>query len=313
MSKLISIVTPAFNESENLPLLVQEILSVKNASLPNYDLELIIVNDGSKDATWQTIVALSASFPFIKGLNLSRQFGHQIALTAGLDLAKGDVIIYCDSDLQHPPALFPELIASWENGYDIVNTYRRKTEDISFTKNFFSKLFYSVINSMTEIKISEGMSDYKLLDRKVLDELKKMREHNRFLRGMVPWLGFKSTVVEFDARKRQHGKSWYSFGRSLAFAKKAILSFSTQPLRLIGYIGLLTTLLALTVILAYVLLALVYDSFLFDTLGLMVLVNTFLIGLTLASLGVIALYLNFVYDEVTGRPLYVIKDIIQHE
>lgn len=308
MKKLISIVSPCYNESQNVPLIVEEVKEVLK-DLKNYDFEYILVNDGSNDDTWEAISKATKNDNRIKGINLSRNFGHQLALTAGLDSASGDLIIFCDSDLQHPPQVFLQLIQKWEEGYEVVHTRRVATQGISFSKKLFSTLFYKIINILTkEGFVQEGMADFKLIDRRVLSEFRKFREHNRFIRGIIPWLGFKSTIVEFEARARIHGKPWYSFRRNLTFAKKAILSFSVQPLRYIGYLGLFVSLLSVMMIALNLGWFIIYKTWLFSFMFFISLINSFLIGLVILSIGVLALYLNFIYDEVLNRPLYIISE-----
>jgi dolichol-phosphate mannosyltransferase len=231
-----------------------------------------------------------------------------MALTAGLDHAKGDAVIYCDSDLQQPPEVFPKLIKEWEKGSDVVHTKRIETEGESFMKRFMSKLFYKFVNMFSSVKMEEGMADFKLLDKKVLEKIKSMREHNRFLRGMVPWVGFDSSVVEYKARKRIHGKPWYNFKRNLGFAKSGVLAYSVKPLKYIGYLGLLLIITSFPV--------LVYGGFSIFILHrrflspnfLIGLFNTFLIGLVLTSIGILALYIHYIYYEVLNRPLYIVAD-----
>lgn len=305
--KLISIVTPAYNEAENLPILATEIKAVMEPLLHTYDYELIMVSDGSTDGTWQVIKDLADTNSRIKGIMLSRNFGHQLAITAGLEHAKGDVIIYCDADLQHPPSLFPEMIKKWEEGYQVVHTRRTSTVKEPILKKVFSLLFYEFIAFLSGLSIEKGMADFKLLDRQVLDQLIAMREHNRFLRGMVPWLGYESHIINFEARERLHGKPWYTFRRNLSFAKQGILSFSLKPLKYIGYLGvLLMTVSSLIVIIGLIRLVIKGSWFLSPIFSLL-LINTFLIGLVLASLGIIALYISYIYTEVKMRPLYIIS------
>ena len=309
--KLISIVSPAYNEEKNVPLMVGEVKKVMGSLQQDYDFEYILVNDGSLDNTWEAIVNESKKDGRIKGLCFSRNFGHQMALTAGLDYAKGDAVIYCDSDLQQPPEVFPQLIKEWEQGSEVVHTKRLETEGEPFFKKLMSGFFYKVINKFSNVRIEEGMADFKLLDRKVLDKLSKMREHDRFLRGMVPWLGFKSSVVEYKANKRLYGVPWYNFRRNLSFAKSGVLAFSVKPLKYIGYLGILLVLSSLLV--------LTYGIFgsLFNRIGYfeffsptftLTMFNTFLMGLSLTSLGLIALYVSNIYYEVLDRPLYIVSE-----
>ncbi len=306
--KLISIVSPAYNEAENIPLIVEEVKKVMGGLKEKYDFEYVLVNDGSTDGTWEAILKEAKKDPRIKGICFSRNFGHQMALTAGLDHAKGDAVIYCDSDLQHPPNIFPKLIKEWEKGFDVVHTKRVKTEDEPFFKRLMSNLFYKVINRFSNVRIEEGMADFKLLDKKVLGKLSYMREHDRFLRGMIPWLGFKSSIVEYNANKRIHGTSWYSFRRNLHFAKSGILAFSVKPLKYIGYLGILLVAFSILLIVYFGIKSIIFGSWLLSPIFTFTVLNTFLMGLSLISLGIIALYVSNIYYEVLDRPLYVISD-----
>lgn len=306
--KLISIVSPAYNEAENIPLIVEEVKRVMVGLKEKYDFEYILVNDGSTDDTWEAILKEAKKDPRIKGICFSRNFGHQMALTAGLDHAKGDAVIYCDSDLQHPPNIFPKLIKEWEKGFDVVHTKRVKTEGEPFFKRLMSNLFYKVVNRFSNVRIEEGMADFKLLDKKVLGKLSYMREHDRFLRGMIPWLGFKSSIVEYNANKRIHGTSWYSFRRNLHFAKSGILAFSVKPLKYIGYLGILLVAFSILLIVYFGIRSIIFGSWLLSPIFTFTVLNTFLMGLSLVSLGIIALYVSNIYYEVLDRPLYVISD-----
>lgn len=305
--KLISIVSPAYNEEANIPLMIEEIKQVFAQKLPKYDFEYILVDDGSSDKTWQVIQEQSKDNR-IKGIKLSRNFGHQIAMTAGLDQAVGDAVIYCDSDLQHPPNIFPELIEKWEQGFDVVHTVRVSTEDIRPVKKFFSDAFYKIINYFSDVKIEKGMADFKLLDKKVLNHLKKFREVNRFLRGIVPWLGFNATTIEYVARKRVYGVAGFSLGKSMMLAKSGILSFSIKPLKIIGYFGMLLTLFSGLVFSFSVVWYLTHNQWYFSPMITLTVFNAFLIGLVLICLGIMSLYLSYIYNEVVGRPLYIVSE-----
>ncbi|NMB70460.1 glycosyltransferase family 2 protein [candidate division WWE3 bacterium] len=305
--KLISIVSPAYNEEVNIPLMIEEIKQVFAQKLPKYDFEYILVDDGSSDRTWQVIQEQSKDAR-IKGIRLSRNFGHQIAMTAGLDQAVGEAVIYCDSDLQHPPEIFSELVEKWEQGFDVVHTVRISTEDIGFVKKFFSDAFYKIINAFSDVRIEKGMADFKLLDKKVLSHLKKFREVNRFLRGIVPWLGFKATQIEYIARKRIHGRAGFSFRKSLVLAKTGILTFSLKPLKFIGYFGILLTITSAGLTLFSVSWFVIYYSWYFSPMVTLTLFNAFLIGIVLICLGIMSLYLSYIYSEVVNRPLYIVSE-----
>lgn len=309
--KLISIVSPAYNESKNVPLMVEEVKKVMGSVSDNYDFEYILVNDGSSDDTWEVILNEARKDKRIKGLCFSRNFGHQMALTAGLDHAGGDVVIYCDSDLQHPPDVFLKLLKKWEEGSEVVHTKRLETEGEPFFKKIMSRFFYKMINLFSNVKIDQGMADFKLLDKKVLEKLKSMREHNRFMRGMVPWLGFKSEVVDYKANKRLFGIPWYNFRRNLSFAKSGVLAFSVKPLKYIGYLGLLLIIGSILILLFGIcrstLAGVGYFEY-FSPIFSITIFNTFLMGLVLSSLGIMALYVHYIYYEVLNRPLYVVSD-----
>ena len=309
-NKLISVVTPAHNEEKNLTVFCNKVKEIFSQSkiLNKYDFEIIMTDDGSTDGTWDEIVTLGKKDKRYKGIHLSRNFGHQIALTAGLDKAQGNLVIYCDSDLQHPPRIFPKLVKKWEQGFKVVHTNRLKTAGEPALKKFLSNKFYKAINKMSTTKIMPGMADFKLIDKKVLFALKEMREKDRFLRGMVPWLGFKSTVINFKADKRLHGVPSYNFKKNLFFARTAILSFSTKPLEIIGYIGFLLMLFSAFVLFLGLSFSLLRWKLFFSPIFFVALLNTFLMGLVLLCMGIIALYVSNIKTEVMNRPTYLIAE-----
>lgn len=305
---LISIVSPAYNEQGNIAPMISE---VKNAFLTvgqGFDFEYIIVDDGSADNTWQEITNEAKKDQRIKGISLSRNFGQQIALSAGIDLAQGQALIFCDIDLQHPPSLFPQLIKEWQDGTKIVHTIRLETAGISFLKKVFSKLFYRLASLLSDFPMEEGTADFKLLDKTVYEKLRSMRERNRFLRGLIPWLGYPSATIKYNAPKRLSGSALYDFGKSLKLARIGILSMSTRPLKYVAYLGLMLTFLSLfglTISLGLII-ANNNTRYISPTFLLM-LFNTLLIGLVLCCLGVVALYISFLYQEIIQRPLYIIE------
>jgi glycosyltransferase involved in cell wall biosynthesis len=305
--RLISIVSPAYNEEKNIIPMVEEVARVMQSLSKKYDYEYILVDDGSGDATWEKILGEVAKNKKIKGLSLSRNFGQQLAITAGLDLAKGDAVIYLDSDLQQPPSLFPKLIEKWEGGVKVVHTLRTGSEDKRITKRFFSGLFYFIANILSDTPIKQGMADFKLLDKEVYTLIGKMRERNRFLRGMVPWMGFKSETIKYKAGKRNAGIPWYNFQRNINFAKTGILSLSTKPLILIGYLGIILTIisfLAMAVSLAVIIMK--ADIRYISPVLILVMFNTFLFGIVLSCLGIVALYISNLHQEIIKRPLYLV-------
>uniref|UniRef100_UPI00265EF43C glycosyltransferase family 2 protein n=1 Tax=uncultured Acidaminococcus sp. TaxID=352152 RepID=UPI00265EF43C len=233
--KKISFVVPVFNEEENIHEFYRRLTQVM-APLP-YDYEILFIDDGSKDRTSQLIRELAEKDPHVQGYVFARNFGHQLALTCGLDQSTGDAVISMDGDLQHPPEMVPELLKKWEEGFEIVQTVRKATEDATWFKNITSRLYYKLINSMSEVRITPGGSDFRLMDRKAVDALNRFRERARFIRGMVNNLGFRYTTLEFVAPPRFAGHSKFNLRKMLRFALDGITAFSRVPLRLALYVG----------------------------------------------------------------------------
>ena len=304
----ISIVSPAFNESRNIHKMTTEVDNIMT-TVKNIDYEYIFIDDGSTDDTWEQIVKTSKQNKKIKGIRFTRNFGQQIAISAGIDIAKGDCLIFCDSDLQHPPKLFPKLIEEWRKGSMIVHTKRVETEGISLFKNLMSKFFYITANALSDTKIEDGMSDFKLLDKEVYQKLRSMKEKNRFLRGMVSWLGYKSTIVKYKAGKRLNGRAWYNFSRSLEFAKTGLVSLSTKPLKYIlnfGIFLIVSSIISIIVALVWI----IYERNIrfFSPTVILVIFNTLLIGFVIACLGIVAIYISYLHKEIIKRPTYLISE-----
>jgi dolichol-phosphate mannosyltransferase len=302
--KLISIVLPTYNEELNIPIISEEIKKVFSF-LPKYDYELIFVNDGSRDNSLFELEKAAKNNNKIKVISFSRNFGHQLALTAGYDYSKGDAVICMDSDLQHPPELIPELIKQWEDGYDIVYTIRYSKNKIPLFRRWISDFFYYLINTISDTKINQNAADFRLISRSALDEFLKMRETNRFLRGMVGWIGFKTTSVEYEVKKRIHGKSSYSTYRLLKFAIDAITSFSGAPLRFSFLFGLITAFLSFIYGSYLIGLYLFGENYVSGWLSVLVSI-LFLGGIQLVFIGIVGEYIYKIYSEIKGRPLYVI-------
>ena len=232
---MISIVTPVYNEDGNVVYFHDEVTKVMQTL--DMDYEIIYVNDGSKDRTDELIHQLAAGDPHVRALTFARNFGHQIAITCGMDFAVGDAVITMDGDMQHPPALIPKLIQKWQEGYDIVQTIRTATEDAGPIKKLTSAGYYAVINSISNSPVVPGGSDFRLMDRKALDAFLRFREHSRFIRGIVGGLGFKQCTIEFEAPARHAGVSKFSMKKMLHFAMDGIITNSTLPLRVAFYLG----------------------------------------------------------------------------
>lgn len=306
---LITIVVPVYNEEKNIPLLYSE-LKKQIIKLKNYKFEIIFIDDGSNDNSLGKLEKLSQKDKCVRCIQLARNFGKEIATTAGLNAARGDVAIMIDADLQHPVAMIPEFIAKWRAGAEVVVGVRRRYEHESLQKRVNSWLFYKILNSMAEVKITPRATDYRLLDRVVIDEFNRFSERNRITRGLIDWLGFRREYVYFDSPRRLHGKAGYGFIKLFRLATHSFVSLSLFPLRLAGWLGILIT----TVSGSLGLFILVEDQILNDPLGLSVswpatlaVINMFLIGIVLMSLGLIALYIANIHSEVINRPLYVIR------
>ena len=304
---LLSIVVPVFNEEDNIQKFYTTVKDVLQTL--DYDHEIIFVDDGSSDDSAGMLRYIGHQDPKVKVLLLARNFGHQLALTCGLDYAKGDAVITMDGDMQHPPELIPELVKHWEAGADVVRTIRDSTEDASWAKAFTSKYYYKVLNKLANVPIVEGGSDFRLMNRKSLETLKNFREHGRFLRGIVGDLGFVQHEFHFVAPPRFAGTSKFSVKKMMRFALDGITAFSRVPLRLALYIGLLCGLLSLIMIGHILFVHFFSDNVIsgWSTLGVAIF---FLGGVQLVGIGIIGEYVGRIFEEVKQRPLYWVKDTI---
>jgi dolichol-phosphate mannosyltransferase len=302
--KKISVIVPCFNEEEGLKVFNKTLM----AALPEkYIYEIIYVNDGSSDQTYQVIVEMANENPQIKYISFSRNFGHQNALKAGYDYASGDCAISLDADLQHPPEIIPLLIKKWEEGFEIVNTLRHDHQSISFAKKTTSGLFYKMMNSLSDVTIENGMADFRLIDKKVMKQLKLFQENYLFFRGIIPWMGFKQTVVPFNAHKRFAGATKYTFKKMVKFASTGVTAFSVKPLKISIYLG---TIIALGAFL-YGLFALYVHLFTNHAVTgwtSVIISVLFVGGINLLMLGIIGEYLGKLFIENKRRPNYLISD-----
>jgi len=302
----LSLVIPLYNESENIMPLYQELCNVLQ-QIPLV-AEIVFIDDGSYDNSFATIKHLGMTDTRIRGISLSRNFGHQVALTAGMQQAKGELIITMDSDLQHPPEVIPRLLEQCEKGFDIVNTRRIDSDDTGYFKKLSSRLFYQLINRISDIPVTQSSSDFRLMNRKALDAFLQFGERDRFMRGLVSWMGYRQTVVAYDCPPRYSGKSKYTLRKMLHFAADGITAFSARPLRIASYTGLIVFLLGL----AYAIFA-VIKYFTGNTIAgwTSLLVTVLLLGgIQLLGLGIIGEYLARIFNESKSRPLYFIKDQI---
>ncbi|MBN2812681.1 MAG: glycosyltransferase family 2 protein [Bacteroidales bacterium] len=300
----ISVIIPLFNEEENLEVLINALIKV--LQLMNQSCEIIMVDDGSRDHSFEVVKQLAEQDKRVRGFSLSRNFGHQVALLAGLQQARGNIIITMDADLQHPPEIIPQLIEAFQKGYEIVNTRRIDGKETGQFKKFTSKQFYRLINHIAEVNIPEGSSDFRLMSRKALDAFLQFGERDRFTRGLVSWMGFPQTIVDYECPPRFAGKSKYTLRRMLHFAADGITAFSARPLRIASYTGLVVFFIGLV----YAVYAIV-KHFNGQTIpGWTSLLVTVLLvgGIQLLSLGIIGEYLARIFHESKSRPLYFIKD-----
>ena len=302
---LISIVIPIYNEEGNIRKLYQELLSEMEELW--YDFEFIFVDDGSRDESAAIVKELHAADDRVKLVSFSRNFGHQMAISAGLEHARGDAVVMMDGDLQHPPSLVPEMIARWNEGFDIVHTIREDPARVGLVKRLTSKCFYRLINLMVDNKIVPSAADFRLLDRKVVACLNTMPERARFMRGLVTWTGFRQTALSYVAQERHAGTTEYSLRRMLSFAGDGITSFSTLPLRVSGYLGLLAALAGVPYALWAIYTKLFTDSAVSGWASLIVAI-LFLGGVQLICLGILGEYVGKIYEEVKGRPLYIARE-----
>ena len=301
--KTISIVVPVFNEEDNIEHFYESVCKVME-SLP-YDFELIYVDDGSKDRSREILHGLEKQDERVQSIFLARNSGHQLALTCGLDNADGDAVITMDGDMQHPPELIPVLLEKWEQGYEVVQTIRKTTEGVSAMKKLTSYYYYKLLNKLSNVHIQEGGSDFRLMDRVVVKAFRRYREHARFIRGMIGAMGFRQVQIEFVAPKRFAGVSKFSPRKMLNFAIDGVLAYSNLPLRLGLYIGTISGIISLLLIIHVFVSKYVLDDAVagWATLTACVL---FFGGMQMIVLGILGEYLGRVFEEVKHRPLYLI-------
>jgi len=305
--QLLSVVTPCYNESEVVQLFYAAVKPVLD-DLDGLDQEIVFVDDGSTDDTLLRLNEIASGDEAVRVCSLSRNFGHQIALTAGLDFALGDAVILMDSDLQHPPDTIPELVARWREGYEVVSAVRSNTQGASWWKDFTSNGFYTVFNLLSTTRVPRGAADFCLLSRRVCDTLKSMPERHRLLRGMVSWTGFKRTLVPYVCAERVAGRSKYSLVKMVGLALDAVFSFSAQPLRLAFRLGLVMAVLGFCYLVWTVGSGLIHGR-LVPGYASLIGVTVTLGGCQLAFIGLIGEYLARVFEQVKGRPIYLVKQL----
>lgn len=305
MKPTFSIIAPIYNEECCLEELYRRISEVMDQTHEPW--ELVLINDGSRDASPEMIRKLAAADKRVRPVMFARNFGHQIAVTAGLDYSRGQAVIIIDADLQDPPEVILEMIEKWRSGAQVVYAVRGEREGESWFKKFTASLFYRIIFSITDVKIPMDTGDFRLMDRKVVNVMNSMREHHRFLRGMSAWVGFKQEGVVYKRAARYGGETKYPFRKMLKLALTAITGFSYFPLQLATYLGFITAGLAIIAIPVVAILRALQSQAFFGQASTLIAV-LFLGGVQLISLGILGEYIGRIYDEVKGRPLYIVSE-----
>ena len=305
MKELLSIVVPMYFEEEVAQECYNRLTAVMNNN--NYNYELVFVNDGSTDRTLEILEQITIKDNRVKVINFARNFGHQIAVTAGIDYAKGDAIVVIDADLQDPPEVIPDLVNKWLEGYDIVYAKRKKRKGETWFKLLTAKYFYKFLNYMSDIEIPKDTGDFRIIDRKVADVFRKMTERNRFVRGMFSWIGFSQTYIEYERDERFAGETKYPLKKMIKFASDGIIAFSSKPLRIVMALGSTAVLISILLLIYSILVRLFGHEVQPGWASIMVAI-TFFSGIQLLGLGIVGQYIARIYDESKNRPIYIVKD-----
>lgn len=306
--KKISIVVPVYNEEQNVTAFYQRLKHVLSSVA--YDFEILFINDASTDSSQETLERISASDPIVRVIEFVRNFGKEIATTAGIHECRGDACILIDADLQHPVELIPEFIQRWERGAEVVVGIRQSNRGEGLVKRIGSWMFYKIMNTIAHTKLTPNATDYRLLDREVIEAFKRFTEQNRITRGLIDWLGYRRDYVHFVANERTRGEASYSFIKLFRLAMNSFVSLSLFPLRLAGYLGIIITLLAgmmgsVIFITKYVFVTQWGASI--SGSAILAVIIVFLVGIVLMSLGLIALYIANIHNEIIDRPMYVTR------
>jgi dolichol-phosphate mannosyltransferase len=307
---IVSVVVPVFNEEANIQPLYERMVHVARRLEP-LDLELLFVDDGSTDDSVPRMSALAARDPRVRLIKLARNFGHQLAITAGLDHAKGDCVVVIDADLQDPPEVIPRMVERWQEGYDVVYGVRERRKGEGTMKLWTAKLFYRLLRRMTKVEIPVDVGDFRLLSRRAAAELRGMREQDRFVRGLVSWIGLRQTGVEYVREARHAGETKYPYRRMLKFALDGITSFSVVPLRLATWLGYAASAFAFVY-----LLSVFVQKWMGATVegwATIMVAMLFLGGIQLICLGIMGEYIGRIFTEIKGRPLYIVDQVVAQE
>ena len=304
--KKISIIVPAYNEEESIPYLEKRLVTLMD-NMKNYEFEVLFVNDGSKDKTLELIKELRKKDERFCYVNFSRNFGKEIAMIAGLDYATGDAVILIDADLQDPPELIPELVKYWEQGYDDVYAKRKSRKGETFLKKFTSKMYYKVLQSLTNVEIQKDTGDFRLLDRRCVNALKKLRESQRCSKSIFSWIGYNKKEVLYDRDPRIAGKTKWNYKKLVDLAIDGITSFTTSPLRISTYLAI-PTFLALVIYFIYVIIKCIRLRVAIQAFQAIILLVLFFSGIQIMLFGIIGEYLGRIFNETKNRPLYFVDE-----
>ena len=308
--KKISVIVPMYYEEEVAEECYKRLKKVLEGLAENYEYEIIFINDGSKDKTLNILENIAKENKSVKIISFSRNFGHQCAVTSGLKYVTGDAIVIIDADLQDPPELIPEMLKLWEDGNDVIYGKRKSRAGESKFKLLTASMFYKTLNALSDVEIPKDTGDFRLVDRKVVEVINSLPEHNKFLRGLFSWVGFKQIPFEYERKERIAGKTKYPLGKMLKLAQDGIFSFSTKPLRIVGTMGIISILISI-IILVYSILSYFFNwNELTAGWTSMMVTMTFLGGMILISLWMIGEYVGRIYDETKRRPEFIIEKTI---
>ena len=304
--KKVTIIIPAYNEEASLPFLYERIEKLIN-SIDNYEFEILFVNDGSKEKTIELIKEYREKDSRISYVDFARNFGKETAMIAGLDYATGDCVIFMDADLQDPPELIPEMLKYWEEGYDDVYAQRRSRKGETWLKKFTSKMYYRVLQSLTNVEIQKDTGDFRLLDKRCVNALRKMRESQRCSKSMFSWIGYKKKAIVYDRDPRIAGKTKWNYGKLINLAIDGITSFTTSPLRISTYIAI-PTFVALFVYFIYVIAKCCVEHVAIQAFQAIILLVLFFSGVQILLFGIVGEYLGRIFNETKNRPLYLVNE-----
>ena len=311
--KTVSVVIPMYYEEEVAKECYEKVSNVLKNLEEKYDYEIIFVNDGSKDKTLEILENIAKDDKKAKIISFSRNFGHQAAVTAGLKEVSGDAIVIIDADLQDPPELIPQMLELWEQGNEVIYGKRKTRKGESAFKLLTAKMFYKTLNALSDVEIPKDTGDFRLVDRKVVDVINSLPEHNKFLRGLFSWVGFKQEAYEYERQERYAGKTKYPLKKMLKLASDGIISFSTKPLKLVGALGIVSIVISI-VLLIYALISYIFKLNQLSAGWTSIIVAvTFFAGVQLLSLWIISEYIGRIYDESKGRPQYIVDKKINFD